>query len=148
MNREQNLSKCSICRGEFRIIRVPGDKSIAPELVIENGEWKWVCSSCKEKLKGNCVVINKQGSYYDRNTKEKRDMIGITFKIKKKPNFYLDIVMNKPRATYYEKNFKKDPFEFLKRKGLEILLRKIEEENYISEVKDLSDKIKYKTQHL
>lgn len=148
MNKNQDFTICSICGKDFRILRVPGDKSEIPELVIENGKWKWICGNCRKMLKDNQIVIKKQEFYYDRNINKTRDMIGITFEIKKKPNFYLDIVLTGTQAASYEGNFREDPFKFLKRRGLEILLEKIEKEDHTSEIIDLSDEVRNKIHNL
>ena len=52
-NKNKNFNTCSICGKDFRILRVPGSKSKIPELVNENGEWKWICGDCRKKIKKN-----------------------------------------------------------------------------------------------
>lgn len=138
---------CGKCGKDSLIIRTLGDVE-APESRIIEGKEEWVCPNCNKKTKGKSIIIHKQESYYDRNTKESLDSIGLTFLIKEKPNFYLDVVITKSQAASYEKILGKDPFKFLKRKGSEFFLEKIEKEDYTSKMIDLSDEVRDKIRNL
>jgi len=148
MKENKDSQQCYICGKDFHVVRTTGDVSEAPELKIIEGKGEWICPDCKKKIKGKSVIIRKQELYYDRNIKETRDMIGLTLLIKEKPNFYLDVVITGTQAASYEGNFREDPFKFLKRRGLEILLEKIEKEDYTSEMIDLSKEVRDKIHNL
>lgn len=149
MKENKDSQQCYICGKDFRVVRTPGDVTEAPELKITTeGKEEWICPNCRERIKGKSIIIQKQESYYDRNIRDVLDMIGLTFLIREKPNFYLDVVISKSKATFYKNNFKEDPFRFLRRRGSEVFLEKIEKEDYTSEMIDLSYEIKYKTQYL
>lgn len=143
MKENKDSQQCYICGKDFRVVRAPGDISEAPELKITTeGKGEWICPDCKKKIKGKSIIIHKQESYYDRSIKESRDSIGLTYLIKEKPNFYLDVIITKSQAASYEKNFREDPFKFLRRRGSKFFLEKIEKEDYISEMIDLSDEVR------
>jgi len=143
MKKNKDSQQCYICGKDFRVVRTPGDVSEAPELKITTeSKGEWICPNCKKKIKGKSIIIHEQESYYDRSIKKSRDSIGLTFRIKEKPNFYLDVVISKSKATSYENNFGEDPFKFLKRRGSEFFLEKIEKEDYSSETIDLSDEVR------
>lgn len=144
MNENKDSQQCYICGKDPCVLRTPGDVSEAIELKTIEGKEEWVCPNCRKKIKGKSIIIRKQGSYYDRSIKESRDSAGLTFLIKEKPNFYLDVIINKTQATSYKNNFGEDPFKFLKRRGSEIFLEKIEKEEYSPEMVDLSDEVRDK----
>lgn len=133
--------RCQKCGKDIHIMPAPSDSSKDPDLMISD-EMELVCPECFIEIEGKKVTIYKQETYKDRNTGQARDIIGLTFKIKEKPDFYLDVILSKSRAASYEAEFGEDPFEFLKRRGLEILIERIEKGDYKSGTADLSDAIK------
>jgi len=148
MKENRDSQQCYICGKDFRVVRFPGDDSEAPELKIIEGKGEWICPNCKKKIKGKSIIIHRQEPYYDRSIKKARDMIGLTFLINEKPNFYLDVVITGTQAASYEGNFREDPFKFLKRRGSEFFLKKIEKEDYNSEMIDLSKEVRDKIHNL